>query len=147
MKYIFLGSALAGACLTLGACGGGIPLHSMTDRDQATLERYMDYAGEPVDRFTYLGRFDGWQPLSRDKLVVWTGINQAYLLTVAQPCSDLQFTNNVAVTSTAGTVSRGFDSVRTRQGNCQILDIRPVDYLQMKRDARAEHAAAKGSSR
>lgn len=121
------------ALMIVTACSG-IPRR---ESDQAALERYLDYAGTPVDRFTYLGRYTGWRPLGRNKLIVWTGINDAYLITVAEPCIDLQFTMRIGLTSTGNTVSRGFDSV-TLPGRqkCTITEIRPVDYGQMKKDLR-----------
>jgi hypothetical protein len=108
---------------------------SMKNRetDEQTLARYMDYAGEPVDSFSYLGRFDGWRSLGRDRVVVWTGVNDAYLITVQAPCQDLQFANRIGVTSTGSTVSRGFDSVKVGNNQtCRITEIRPVNYKDLK---------------
>jgi|SRR5829696_10165827 len=103
------------------------------ETDVQTLARYMDYAGEPVDSFSYLGRFDGWRSLGRDRVVVWTGVNDAYLLTVQQPCQDLQFAQRIGVTSTGSTVSRGFDSVKVGNNQtCRITEIRPVNYKDLK---------------
>ncbi|MGH8139333.1 MAG: DUF6491 family protein [Steroidobacteraceae bacterium] len=123
----------------LSACAG-IPRQ---ERDHEQLERYVKYAGPPVDHFTYLGRYDGWQSLGRYQLVLWTTINDAYLITVLPPCEDLQFTQRIGLTSTAHTVSARFDNVLVRHWRCQISEIRPVDYLRMKQDLRAEHAAQK----
>ena len=103
----------------LAACSG-IPRQQ---RDNAQLERYLRYAGPPVDHITYLGRYDGWESLGQYQLVVWTGINDAYLITVLPPCQDLQFTQRIGLTSTAHTVN--------------------ADYLRMRQDMRAEHAAQK----
>ena len=60
---------------------------------------YTDYAGEPVKSF-YMNNFDGWNSVSKDQLVVWTGLNKAYLLTITGDCPDLQYANAIAVTST-----------------------------------------------
>jgi hypothetical protein len=108
------------------------------ETDEQTLARYMDHAGEPVDSFSYLGRFDSWRSLGRDKVVVWTGVNTAYLLTVQEPCQDLQFANRIGLTSTGSTVSRGFDSVRVgNDQTCRITEIRPVNYKDLKAAERA----------
>lgn len=123
----------------LAACSG-IPRQQ---RDNAQLERYLRYAGPPVDHITYLGRYDGWESLGQYQLVVWTGINDAYLITVLPPCQDLQFTQRIGLTSTAHTVNARLDSVLVRHWRCQISEIRPVDYLRMRQDMRAEHAAQK----
>jgi hypothetical protein len=103
------------------------------ESDEQSLARYMDYAGEPVKSFTYLGQFDGWRSLGRDKVVVWTGVNNAYLLTVQQPCQELRFANRIGVTSTGNTVSSGFDSVQVGDNQtCRITEIRPVNYKDLK---------------
>ena len=113
----------------------GIPLK---EREQAQRDRYEAYAGPPVDQFTYLGRYDSWQPIGANELVVWTSINQAYLIKVAPPCENLQFANRVGLTSTAGTVSARFDFVKVGHWRCPIQEIRPVDYLRMKQDLRKQ---------
>ena len=94
--------------------------------------KYTEYAGEPVKSF-YMGTMDGWSPVSKDQLVVWTGINKAYLLTVTGYCPDLQFVNTVAVTSTASTVDK-FEKVIVGRDRCFIKEIRPIDTKQMKED-------------
>jgi hypothetical protein len=93
---------------------------------------YTDYAGEPVKSF-YMGNFDGWTAVSRDQLVVWTGMNKAYLLTVTGYCPDLQFAHTIAVTSTGSTVDR-FEKVLVGRDRCLINEIRPLDTKQLKED-------------
>jgi len=122
------------AAAALSACAG-MPKR---ESEQATLDRYMDFAGQPVESFSYLGRFDSWRSLGRDKLVIWTSLNNAYLLTVQQPCQDLEFANRIGLTSTTGTVSRGFDAVRVgRHERCTITEIRPVNYKDLRAAERA----------
>jgi len=93
---------------------------------------YHEYTGEPVKSF-YMSNFDGWAPVSKDELVVWAGINKAYLLKVTGYCPDLQFANAIAVTSTANTVDK-FEKVIVGKDRCFIQEIRPVDVKQMKAD-------------
>jgi hypothetical protein len=119
---------------TLSACSS-IP---RAERDRAALERYKDYAGAPVESFTYLGRFTGFQTLSQYQLVVFTGVNDAYLLTLSPPCSGLQFANGIGFTSRSSTISRGFDQVRFDRERCRIAEIRPVNYREMKKAMREE---------
>jgi len=107
-------------------------------RDREALERYMDYAGPPVDSFSYLGRFTGFQTLGQYQLVVFTGVNDAYLLTLSPPCSDLQFANGIGFTSTAHTVYKGFDQVRFGRERCRIAEIRPVNYRELRKAQREE---------
>jgi hypothetical protein len=101
---------------------------------------YARYAGPPIDSFTYMGGISGWNLVDRDHLVVWTGVNDAYLLTVDQPCGDLAFTQRIGLSSTTHSVTRGFDSVILQRDRCRISEIRRVDYAQMKADQRAAAA-------
>jgi hypothetical protein len=93
---------------------------------------YTEYAGEPVKSF-YMANFDGWSAVSKDQLVVWSGINKAYLLTVTGYCPDLQFAHAIGVTSTGSTVDR-FEKVIVGRDRCLIKGIRPLDVKQMKED-------------
>ena len=93
---------------------------------------YTEYAGEPVKSF-YLGNYDGWSAVSKDQLVVWSGINKAYLLTITGYCPDLQFAQTVAVTSTGSTDDK-FEKVIVGRDRCFIKEIRPIDTKQMKED-------------
>jgi hypothetical protein len=93
---------------------------------------YTEYAGEPVKSF-YMGNFDGWTAVSKDSLVVWSGINKAYLIKITGYCPDLQFANAIAVTSTANTVDK-FEKVIVGHDRCFISEIRPIDTKQMKED-------------
>jgi len=104
-------------------------------RSDDTLAQYLEYAGEPVRGFTSF-RLQSWQPLARDRLILWTGVNEAYLVTVWDTCPDLQFANSIAVTSTASQVTT-FDHVRVGRDRCPIRAIRPIDVRQMKADRAA----------
>ena len=132
-------AALAALPALLAACGG-IPLH---ESDSELRDRYNAYAGEPIDRFTWLGHFDSWQPIGRNELVVLANVSDAYLIKVAPPCQNLQFGTRIGLTSTAGSVSSRFDSVIVGQWpggreRCQIEEIRKVDYRRMKADMRLD---------
>ena len=133
---------LVAAILAAGC--SGIPRR---DRDQEQLERYLQYAKPPVDHITLLGRSDNWQSVSPNQLMLWVNVNDAYLITVSPPCDNLQFANRIAITQTANTISSRFDAVLVKHWRCQITEIRRVDYLQMRRDARAERARQQSSSR
>lgn len=119
----------------VAACAGQGP----RERDAEAYALYRDFAGAPINEFTYLGRYEGWRPLGRNALAVQTGINDAYLLTVQGPCSELQFSNTIGLTSTGNTVRRGLDSVQVGGVRCPIQEIRPVDYAALKK-ARREDA-------
>jgi len=110
------------------------------ERDAQAYELYRDFAGAPVDEFTYLGTYDGWRSLGKNVLAVQTGIRDAYLITVQGPCSELPFANTIALTSTGNTVRRGLDSVRVGGDNCTIREIRPVDYAGLRKAQREDAA-------
>lgn len=121
----------------LTACGG-IP---QRESEQETMQRYEAYAGAPVSSFSVFGHVDGWRPLTRDKLIVWTGIDDAYLLSVEPTCMNLEFATRIGLTTSVGSsVQSGFDSVRLRDGfhrqRCRILEIRPIDYRRMKQETK-----------
>lgn len=103
---------------------------------------YAEYAGEPIKSFYMNGDMDGWSPVSKNQLVVWSGINKAYLLTVTGYCPDLQFANAVAVTSTANTVDK-FEKVIVGRDRCFINEIRPIDTKQMNEDRKLMREQAK----
>jgi hypothetical protein len=117
-KLTSIGVLCAAALLT--ACATGPKLN------------YSEYAGEPVKSF-YMSDFDGWSAVSRDQVVVWAGLNKAYLLSIDGYCPDLQFANTIAVTSTANTVDK-FEKVIVGRDRCLIREIRPIDVKQMKED-------------
>jgi len=118
MKTSLIVTALAAA--TLAGCASSPKLD------------YREYAGEPIKSF-YMPDYDGWSPVSENQLVVWTGINKAYLLSVKGYCPDLKFANAIAVTSTGNTVDK-FEKVIVGKDRCFIDEIRPIDTKQMKED-------------
>ena len=126
-------AAVLGIAALLTACASGL-----ARKDDDVKLRYQDYAGAPVDTIDSLGRVSGWNSVSRDQLVIWTGVNEAWLIKVWSTCRDLEFTNTVAVKRT-GTKITKFDQVLVGDERCQISEIRPVDVKQMK----ADRAAAK----
>ena len=117
---------------SLIACSG-IPLKQRQDEQRA---RYESYAGPPIQQFTWLAHYESWEPIGTNELVVRTTLNQAYLIRVAPPCENLEFTNRIEITSTSNTVYAHFDFVKVGLGNghwrCPIQEIRPVDYKKMR---------------
>lgn len=125
----------------LAGCGSLPPR-----QDPATVRaRYASYAGEPVDRITWLGHFDSWESLGDNQLLIFTTPSDAYLLSVTPPCIDLNFVQSIAVTSTGPTISARLDSVIVKGWHCQIAQIRPVDYTRMRAQMRQEAEAAKAA--
>ncbi len=127
----------------VGACSGVPPRQD----PQEVRARYASYAGEPLDRITWLGRFDSWESLGNNQLLVFTTPNDAYLLAVTPPCTDLPFVQNIGLTSTGSTVTARLDSVTVKGWRCQIAEIRRVDYKRMRADMRQEAEAAKAAAK
>ena len=134
---------LAALVTVLGACQSGIPRHN----SQADIRaRYASYAGPPLERMTWLGRFDSWESLGDNQLVVFTTPSDAFLMSVTPPCQDLNFVQTIGLTSTSGTVYPRLDSVKVRGWRCPIAEIRRVDYARMRADLRAEAARARDAA-
>ncbi len=119
------------AVLTLAACATRAPPPASPGADAASAP-FLRFAGPPVDSFTYLLHYYSWTALGPSELVVWTNPNEAYLLTVLQPCVGLQFTDRVHLTSAAHTVTRRIDAVTFGDQHCFIWQIRPIDYRAMR---------------
>lgn len=126
-------TAVLGVVALLAACASGL-----ARKEDGAKFRYQDYAGAPVDSMDTMGRISGWSAVSRDQLVLWTGVNEAWLVKVWSTCRDLEFANSVAVKRSGIKVTK-FDQVLVGEERCQISEIRPVDIKQMK----ADRAAAK----
>jgi hypothetical protein len=101
---------------------------------QKNLERFEKYAGAPIDEFDFWSLYK-YQLVGPEKVIVWSTINDAYLISVAKPCVGLEFASGIGVTSKQRrVVSRKFDYVTYGNGRCQITEIRPIDYRQMLKD-------------
>jgi hypothetical protein len=127
---------LAAAVLLVGCA-------STLKRMQGPKLDYREYTGEPVKSF-YMHDLDGWTPVSKDEVVVWSDFNKAYLLKLSGYCPDLQFANAIAVTSTGNTVDK-FEKVIVGRDRCFIQEIRPVDVKQMKEDRKILREQEKAS--
>ncbi len=105
---------------------------------QKHLEAYQAYLGAPVDEF-HFWKFDRWQPLGPAHVAVWTTPNQAYLLTVDGTCPNLEWADDIGVTSQAAhVVSRRFDYVTFGNQRCHIERIESIDLKRMKADGKLE---------
>lgn len=87
-----------------------------------------------MGQFTWVTANRSSWAIDRDQLVAWTDINEAYLITVARPCPDLELARHVGIGSTAGTVYARFDRVFAQGRTCLIKTIQPIDYPRMQRD-------------
>jgi hypothetical protein len=122
-------AVLAGAALCVSSTDA-----QTRKTQQENLERFEKYLGEPVEQFQFWSLYK-WQLVGPNKVVVWPTINDAYLLTVDDPCPGLEWANGIGVTSKQRhLVSRKFDYVTYGKGRCQINEIRPIDYKTMLKD-------------
>jgi Family of unknown function (DUF6491) len=124
------------ACCGLATALGGCSTTVWTPRTPAAerREQYLHYAGPPVDSFTYLTDSYAFTTIGNYQLVLWTTINDAYLITVMPPCVGLDFARGIRLTQTANRVTRGVDKILFQDQICFISQLRPVDYLAMKRE-------------
>jgi hypothetical protein len=119
------------ASLVMAGCAAGTSVSRSTD----ALQKYEPYVGAPVRDFTAF-RLDSWQSVDRDHLILWTGINDAWLITVKGYCPDLMFADSIRVTSTGSRVST-LDKIIVRRDTCFIDEIAPINVRQMKADREA----------
>lgn len=103
---------------------------------------YARYAGAPIERFSAF-RLDGFTPVSRTGVVVWNGPNEAYLITVRSPCTNLQRARAISVTTSGRSVTT-FERVTTGSDDCRIASIQPIDVGRMKADREAGRKATDG---
>ena len=126
MKTSLVATTFAAALLLTGC------ISTLKKLNEPKLQ-YSEYAGEPVKSFYMRSNDQGWSPVSKDQLVVWSGINEAYLIKVTGYCPDLMFAQAVGVTNDGGTVDK-FSKVLVGRDKCFIEEIRPIDTKQMKAD-------------
>jgi hypothetical protein len=120
-----------------------------SERELPARARYMPYTGAPIDSFTWMARFDGWEALSDSELVIFMGGDTAYYLKVLAPCGTqgLPFAHVVGLTtSVGGTVISRLNSVRTQGMSCPIAEIRRLDYRRMRDEARLRLAEETGTA-
>jgi len=144
-----LATLMVGAALGLCACVSNAGL-----RDAEKLAIYKAHAGAPVPSFQYFGSINSWTSLGDSDIAVWTRPNQAYLLELYGPCSDIEFTPVISVTSQMGRVNARFDKVIAHNRGsieipCTIEQIRPLDVKAIKQAekvAREQSATAQSST-
>lgn len=120
------------APLLLAACA------QTQERERPTLEELLEQRnlqlGESVERIP-LFRASGWNDIDREHVILHSGANRRYLLTLMTPCLDLDFADRIGVnTSVSNTLTR-FDSLvverpsTTGTHNCPIREIHELERL------------------
>lgn len=100
------------------------------------------HAGAPVEDFHFWD-IQRWEHLGPLEVLVWTRLNEAWLLKLQRPCTGLDYATGIGLTSTANRVHRRFDAVVFEQQRCRIGEIRPVDGKALKAERRATARAGK----
>ena len=117
-----------------------IAREGLAERDAANLAEYEQFAGAPVDGFHFWD-IDRYVRLGKSDVVVYTKINEAFLIRVEKPRPGLDFTHGISVTSTQRRVSQRFDFVQFEGQRCAIDEILPIDVKAYKAAQRGEIAS------
>jgi hypothetical protein len=128
-------SALA-ASLLAAACVAQRP-------NGPALNEYLPYAGPPIDSFHFWHLYS-WETVGPYQVVLWATPWEAYFVTVASPCINLEWAHRIGVTSTANTVNHFEAIVLPHFERCPILEIRALDMKRLKAARAAQSAARKG---
>ena len=134
-----------GLGVSLAACATDV-----AQRDADKLALHNAHAGAPVKKFRYFGSINGWTPLGREAIAVWTRPSEAYLLDLTGPCPDIEYTPAISITNTFGQVSVPFDKVIVLSRSsvnipCHIARIRPLDVKAIKQAERTARETAQAS--
>jgi uncharacterized protein DUF6491 len=134
-------TAIVHACvpvvLAFGLLASGLAGADTRETQARNLARYTPYLGEPVEDFPFWSLYK-WQLVGPQAVVVWTNTKDAWLLTVESPCTRLEWSHGIGLTSHASHhVTRRMDAVLVGTDSCRIETIRPIDTGRMKSDAHA----------
>ena len=127
-------ASLLAATLGLGLLAAGAAQADTRATQRKSLEKYTPYLEAPVDDFMFWSLYK-WQLVGPQKVVVWSTVKDAYLLTVETPCTQLEWANGIGVTSQQShQVTRRFDYVTVGSDRCRIDESQPIDIARMNRD-------------
>ncbi len=78
-------------------------------------------------------RVNGWAPINKQTLIMSAGPNRKYLVVLQRPDSNLVFSNQLAVTNTAGKIMTRFDKVYAMNTGIKVgIPIRYIYELKGK---------------
>ncbi|MEJ8567158.1 DUF6491 family protein [Elongatibacter sediminis] len=103
--------------LALAACAS-TPPEKLTLKQKLEQRHYT--VGESVERIRNY-RLNGWNSIDEKHLIIHTGPSDSYLITLRNPCHNLRSAENIAISSTTGSVTR-MDKVMVRD--------RPSGYVE-----------------
>jgi len=134
MRLLWLSMALA--------LLAGVAHADTREHEDEEFARNKQYAGAPIDEFPMF-RMWKWQVVGPERIVIWSTINDAYLVRVEKPCVRLEWTHAVVVTQKMRQkVSKKFDYVVFGNQRCKIDEILPVDYKAMLKDGKVNEVDA-----
>ncbi len=114
---------LLSTAVMLAACASPGP----SERRAARLAQFEAAAAAPVESFHFWAPLYKWEALGETTVAVWTRAQEVYLIRVQRPCTELEWTSAIGLTSTMNRVATRFDSVVAGDQRCRITEIRPVD--------------------
>lgn len=90
----------------------GCATNAMTraEREQAYNQYIIDEQLESVESIQAF-RFSGWNELSDKHLIINTGVNRPYLITLRHTCVDLDFAQGIKINNTGSRLRADFDSI------------------------------------
>jgi hypothetical protein len=107
------------------------------ETQQRNLDKYTPYLQAPVEDFAYWTLYR-WQWVGAEKVVVWTTVKDAYLLTVETPCPRLEWAHGIGLTAKQShRIGRRLDFVTFAGDRCRIEEIRPIDVSRVIRERHA----------
>jgi len=129
-KHLF---SLVAAMLFVSACAGNA-LKTPASLDTLLHDREYVQGEQARDIKSY--RISGWQSLDDQHIIINTGVSDDYLVTLNYPCSEIKFTEVVALTSTFNQVSK-FDTLLVSDSagfvrRCPIVSIHKLDKIDKK---------------
>ena len=123
-------------------------------RTAAAKAAQVDYnalAGASVNT-AFFSSLTGWHAVDSNsaygptQLVIQTSIKNAYLLTLYSECRDLDFSVQIALTSSGHQLSAGFDKILIpNRPSCRIKTIQPINVKAMRAAEKAARLANKRS--
>jgi hypothetical protein len=93
---------------------------------------YRDYVVGGAMAFDF-NRVDNWDSPNPGEVVVWNGPNEAYLLSLFEPCFGLDHAATILLSS-HGSVRAGSDAVIVNGERCRIQRIDRLDARRLKAD-------------
>ena len=120
--------------LALALLAAGIAHADTRETQRKNLDEYTPYLQPAIEGFQFWSLYK-WQLVGPDKVVVWSTINEAYLITVDQPCPKLEWADSIGLTSQQSRrISSRFDYVTMRGDRCRIIDTQPIDSKRLQKD-------------